>query len=53
MAVRAPQVGVLLDNLAMQRVCSKVGFELRHVPEDGVVQALLLLEPAPTNEMQK
>jgi acetyltransferase len=37
---------ILPDNLDMQRVCSKVGFELRHVPEDRLVQAVLLLEPA-------
>ena len=41
---------ILPDNLDMQRVCSKVGFELRHVPEDGVVLALIALE-AP--EVQK
>jgi hypothetical protein len=35
----------------MQRVCSKVGFELRHVPEDGVVEALLVLMPAATHEV--
>lgn len=44
---------ILPDNLDMQRVCSKVGFELRHLPEDGVVEALLVLVPSGTNQVQK
>jgi acetyltransferase len=51
--VTAITAGILSDNLDMQRVCSKVGFELRHVPEDGVVQALLLLEPSTASEVRK
>jgi acetyltransferase len=43
---------ILPDNLDMQRVCRKVGFELRHVPEDGVVQALLVLEPPVSQEVR-
>jgi acetyltransferase len=43
---------ILPDNLDMQRVCSKVGFELRHLPEDGVVQALLTLEPPASQEVR-
>jgi acetyltransferase len=43
---------ILQDNLDMQRVCSKVGFELRNVPEDGIVQARLVLEPSVANQVQ-
>ncbi|MBI3961307.1 MAG: GNAT family N-acetyltransferase, partial [Deinococcus sp.] len=30
---------ILLDNIAMQRVCEKLGFSLHHDPEDGIVRA--------------
>jgi acetyltransferase len=43
---------ILPQNLDMQRVCSKVGFELRHRPEDGIVQAVLLLEPSANGEIR-
>jgi acetyltransferase len=41
---------VLPDNLDMQKVCKKLGFALRLLPEDGVLEALLLLEPSPRRE---
>jgi acetyltransferase len=44
--VAAITASILADNMDMQRVCSKVGFQLRHVPEEGVLQAVLVLEPA-------
>jgi acetyltransferase len=50
--VTAITASILPENLDMQRVCSKVGFELRHVPEDGVVEALLVLVPSTTSEVQ-
>jgi acetyltransferase len=49
--VAAITASILTDNLDMQRVCSKVGFELRRVLEDGVVQARLLLAPAASEEV--
>jgi acetyltransferase len=49
--VSAITASILPDNLDMQRVCSKVGFELRHVPEDGVVQARMVLHPAASQEL--
>jgi acetyltransferase len=50
--VTAITASILPDNLEMQRVCSKVGFDLRHLPEHGVVQALLVLESSVTHEVQ-
>lgn len=35
---------ILADNRDMQNLCHRVGFELRHLPEDGLAQALLMLD---------
>jgi acetyltransferase len=51
--VSAITASILPGNLDMQRVCSKVGFELRHLPEDGVVQALLVLDAAASDQVKK
>jgi acetyltransferase len=49
--VSAITASILPDNLDMQKLCIKLGFELRHAPEDGVVQAVLLLS-RPGNEVR-
>ncbi len=36
---------ILSDNRDMRNLCQRVGFELRHLPEDGLFQALLVLDP--------
>lgn len=52
-SVSAITASILSGNSDMQRLCSKVGFELRHVPEDGVVQAVLVLDPSASHQVQK
>lgn len=36
---------ILCENRAMQRVCEKLGFQLHHSSEDGVVKAEISLQP--------
>jgi acetyltransferase len=34
---------ILPDNIPMQKICSKLGFKLKHDPENGVVEAEIVL----------
>jgi acetyltransferase len=51
--VTAITASILPDNRDMQRLCQRVGFELRHTPEDGLVQALLVLRPSTPTEVSR
>ena len=42
--VSAITADILPDNLAMQRICKKLGFELERVSTDAVVSAVLVLD---------
>ena len=42
--LEAITASILRDNLDMQKLCKKLGFELRMVPDDAVLEAILVLE---------